>query len=374
MQPSLCSRPFFILPCVHPAYPQVGIIRTLKIGIYFALWFALSTGYNLQNKVRLNLLPLPWCQSAFSLFVGTAFVMPLWLTGLRKAPILSKDAIMTLLPIAFCHSIGHIGAVVSAGAGAVSFTQIVKAAEPVFTCFLSALILGSRSKRRHRHPSRKKMEAPACFTARHRATPLTACLAACRPLPAVAPLTLLSLAPIVLGVSLASMTELSFTWLAFGGAMLSNLAFAIRNICSRASMDKPKGENMTPENLFGVLTVMSFCFALPLALIMEGPKALAVFAASTAASGPAPILKASIATGLYFYTYNEVAMLALNNVHPVTHAVANTIKRVVILLACVVFFKTPMTPLCTAGSAIAIAGGYLYSLAKGREKAAAKKA
>ena len=34
-----------------------------------------------------------------------------------------------------------------------------------------------------------------------------------------------------------------------------------------------------------------------------------------------------------------------------------------------IFFKTPMTPLCTAGSAIAIAGGYLYSLAKGREKA-----
>ena len=61
-------------------------------------------------------------------------------------------------------------------------------------------------------------------------------------------------------------------------------------------------------------------------------------------------------------------MLALNNVDAVTHAVANTIKRVVILLACVVAFRTPMTPLCTAGSAIAIAGGYLYSLAKGAEK------
>merc|ERR1719240_2435513 len=160
------------------------------------------------------------------------------------------------------------------------------------------------------------------------------------------------------------MTELSFTWLSFGGAMLSNLAFAIRNICSRASMDKPKGENMTPENLFGVLTVMSFCFALPLALIMEGPKALAVYSASALASSPGAILKSSVATGLYFYTYNEVAMLA----------VANTIKRVVILLACVIVFQTPMTPLCTSGSAIAIVGGYLYSLAKGAEKAAAKKA
>ena len=53
---------------------------------------------------------------------------------------------------------------------------------------------------------------------------------------------------------------------------------------------------------------------------------------------PPPSLRARLS-----YTYNEVAMLALNNVNPVTHAVANTIKRVVILLACVIFFKTPMT-------------------------------
>jgi solute carrier family 35 protein E1 len=58
----------------------------------------------------------------------------------------------------------------------------------------------------------------------------------------------------------------------------------------------------------------------------------------------------------------------------VTHAVANTIKRVVILLACVVGFRTPMTPLCTAGSAIAIVGSYLYSLAKGKDKLKAKAA
>ena len=118
---------------------------------------------------------------------------------------------------------------------------------------------------------------------------------------------------------------------------------------------------------------MSFLFALPLALLIEGPTAMSVFAASTLKAPTSAILSASVATGLYFYTYNEVAMLALNNVHPVTHAVANTIKRVVILLACVVFFRTPMTPLCQLGSAIAIAGGYVYSLAKNREKNMAKK-
>jgi len=305
-------------------------VRTIKIGIYFALWFALSTGYNIANKVRLNALAMPWSHSAASLAVGSSFVSFLWMTGLRKPPKLSAAAVMTLAPIAFCHSIGHIGAVVSAGAGAVSFTQIVKAAEPVFTCGLSALLLG------------QTVSAPVAI----------------------------SLIPIVFGVALASVSELSFTWTSFFGAMLSNLAFAARNILSRASMDKPKGENMTPENLFGVLTVMSFMYALPLALAMEGPKALATWAAASQTVAPAYILKYTISTGLYFYLYNEVAMLALNNVHPVTHAVANTIKRVVILLACVLIFRTPMTPMCSIGSAIAIIGSYFYSMAKGKDKAA----
>lgn len=55
-------------------------------------------------------------------------------------------------------------------------------------------------------------------------------------------------------------------------------------------------------------------------------------------------------------SYNEVAFLALNSVAPVTHAVGNTIKRVVIILASVIVFKTPMTTLGATGSAIAIFG------------------
>merc|ERR1712060_72427 len=206
--------------------------------------------------------------------------------------------------------------------------QIVKAAEPVFTCGLSALLLG------------QTVSLPVA----------------------------LSLLPIVCGVALASVSELSFTWVSFFGAMLSNLAFAARNILSRASMDKPKGENMTPENLFGVLTVMSFLYALPLAFLMEGGKVAATWSAAVATTPMPKIIQSTIATGLYFYLYNEVAMSALARVHPVTHAVANTLKRVVILVACVVFFGTPMTKMSMLGSGIAIVGSYFYSMAKGRDK------
>jgi hypothetical protein len=50
-------------------------------------------------------------------------------------------------------------------------------------------------------------------------------------------------------------------------------------------------------------------------------------------------------------------------VNPVTHAVGNTIKRVVIIVASVIAFKTPMSTGSIIGSSIAIAGTLMYSLA-----------
>lgn len=45
-------------------------------------------------------------------------------------------------------------------------------------------------------------------------------------------------------------------------------------------------------------------------------------------------------------------------------AVGNTIKRVVIILASVAWFRTSMRPLAIVGSTVAIAGTLLYSVAK----------
>ena len=50
-----------------------------------------------------------------------------------------------------------------------------------------------------------------------------------------------------------------------------------------------------------------------------------------------------LASGLSFYLYNEVAFYTLDAVHPITHAVGNTIKRVILILFSVVRFGTPMT-------------------------------
>jgi solute carrier family 35 protein E1 len=100
--------------------------KTLKISAYFALWYALNIGYNIYNKQALNAVALPWTMATFQLFAGVPYVLFLWLTGLRKAPKLSNADVAKIAPSALCLMLTHVGGVISFGAGAISFTHIVK--------------------------------------------------------------------------------------------------------------------------------------------------------------------------------------------------------------------------------------------------------
>jgi solute carrier family 35 protein E1 len=302
------------------------IFETLKTTSFFALWYLFNIAYNIYNKKALNALPMPWTMALLQLFVGIPYVSVLWLTGLRKAPKCSVDNIKTLIPVSLGHLGTHIGAVISLGAGAVSFTHIVKASEPVVSAALSFVILGAVSSWQ----------------------------------------TYLTLLPIVGGVALASLKELSFTWVGFIAAMVSNLSSALRGILAKKTMGGGVGENMTEVNLYAVLTILSFFFLLPISLMVEPPAAIAAAWATATSSGLTPgyLTKMSLLAGAFYYLYNEVAFLALGRVNPVTHAVGNTIKRVVIIIASVIAFKTPISTLGIIGSSIAIVGTLLYSLAK----------
>lgn len=308
-----------------------SILETLQTGSYFALWYLFNIGYNIYNKQALNAVAKPWTIATIQMITGIFYFVPLWLLGLRKAPKLSVDDIKTLLPIAFCHTGVHVGAVIALGAGAVSFAHIVKASEPVVTCLLNFLFLG-------------------------------------QVLPTQVYLTLL---PIIGGVAIASMKELSFTYLALAAAMLSNLSSSARGVLSKKTMTGKKiGENLDAQNLYAVLTGLSSIILIPLMLAFEGTS---FFPAAKALIDGGEFTKKSLSilvalSGACYYAYNEVAFLALGKVNPVTHAVGNTIKRVVIIVASVIAFKAPMSQGSIIGSTIAIAGTLLYSLAMNASK------
>ena len=311
--------------------PKGSIFETLQVGIYFALWYLFNIAYNIYNKQALNILDYPWTIATIQMATGIAYFVPLWLLGLRKAPKLNASELKTLFPIALCHTGVHVGAVIALGAGAVSFAHIVKASEPVVTCGLNALLLGEI-------------------------------------LPTSVYMTLL---PIIGGVAIASMKELSFTVLALASAMLSNVSSAARGVLSKKTMSGKKiGENLDAQNLYAVLTAMSTVILIPMMLGFEGTGMFKAFGDLVAAGDHTKKSLAALLAlgGASYYAYNEVAFLALGKVNPVTHAVGNTIKRVVIIVASVIAFKTPMSTGSIVGSSVAIAGTLLYSLAMNASK------
>lgn len=305
--------------------------RRLKLLVLFVLWYVLNIAYNIGNKLVLTALPIPWTSATIELFFGLPYVGLLWITGLRARPILSFKNIKTLSPSAFFLMCTHVFGVISFGAGAISFTHVLKATEPVWTALISAVFFRD-------------------FL----------------PIPVYA-----SLVPIILGVSIASMKELSFTWLSFFSGGLSAVTSASKAILSKKMLDgKPIGKNLTPANMFAVLTILGFFMILPLSLVIEGPSKITVAWAHARAAGysAAHLWTLLGVSGFLYYIYNEVAFLALSEVSSVTHAVTNTVKRVVIILASVIVFRNPITLLGSVGSGIAIIGALLYALAKNKYK------
>ena len=113
-----------------------------------------------------------------------------------------------------------------------------------------------------------------------------------------------------------------------------------------------------------MLTIIATILTFPFAFYFEGGSFLAQWTKSTAVVGSGWLARQMALDGFYYYAYNEVAFFTLNQVAPVTHSIANTFKRVAIILATVIVFGNKLTPLGAVGSSLAVGGTFLYSLMK----------
>ncbi|XP_016679307.2 glucose-6-phosphate/phosphate translocator 1, chloroplastic isoform X2 [Gossypium hirsutum] len=116
--------------------------KRLKIGIYFATWWALNVVFNIYNKKVLNAYPYPWLTSTLSLACGSLMMLISWATRIAETPKTDFEFWKTLFPVAVAHTIGHVAATVSMSKVAVSFTHIIKSGEPAFSVLVSRFLLG----------------------------------------------------------------------------------------------------------------------------------------------------------------------------------------------------------------------------------------
>eukprot|EP00252_Welwitschia_mirabilis_P000877 TRINITY_DN1085_c0_g2_i1.p1 TRINITY_DN1085_c0_g2~~TRINITY_DN1085_c0_g2_i1.p1 ORF type:complete len:429 (+),score=26.80 TRINITY_DN1085_c0_g2_i1:357-1643(+) len=305
----------------------------LVTGSFFFMWYLLNVIFNILNKKIYNYFPYPYFVSVIHLAVGVAYCLVSWSVGLPKRAPLDKELFWLLVPVSFCHSLGHVMTNVSFATVAVSFTHTIKALEPFFNAAASQFVLGQQI-----------------------------------------PFTLwLSLAPVVIGVSMASLTELSFNWTGFISAMVSNIAFTYRSIYSKKAMT-----GMDSTNVYAYISIISMFMCLPPALIIEGPKLLQHgFTDAIGKVSMGKFISDLFWVGMFYHLYNQLANNTLERVAPLTHAVGNVLKRVFVIGFSIVVFGNKITTQTAIGTTIAIIGVAIYSFIKAKmeeEKLKAKTA
>ena len=292
----------------------------------FSLWYFFNIVFNVYNKSTLNVFPYPWLISTLQLAATSIWMLVVWATGIQEKPKVSKTFLIAVLPVAFFHMVGHVSACVSFSKMAVSFTHVIKAAEPVFSVILSGPLLGTTY-------------SPAVWA---------------------------SLIPIVLGCSMAAMKEVSFSISGFNGAMISNLAMVLRNITSKKQLNDFKA--IDGINLYGILGIVGLFYLVPAAVYMEGRQWAAGWSAAVAKVGAEKLYQMLFLSGVFYHLYNQVSYQALTGISPVTFSVGNSLKRVAVIVASVIYFRNPVSPLNAAGSGLALLGAYLYTKASEKKK------
>jgi len=207
--------------------------------IYFALWYVGNYYYNITNKLALNAAGgktgFPMTISSMQLAVGCVYSIYLWLApDARQKPTVSWDDLVKMVPVALCFMGAHSASVFAMGMGAVSFAQIVKAAEPAFAAVLSQFVYGK---------------------------PVSKAKWLCLPI-------------VIGGVILASVKELDFAWSALISACIANMFAAFRGNENKKLMETPglKERIGSVGNQFALTTILGFLMSIPLVIIQEGSR------------------------------------------------------------------------------------------------------
>ena len=321
---------------------NTGVGAAAVLTILFGLWYWANTAFNIYNKQVLKVFPYPLTCTAVQFAVAGVIMATCWLLRLKKPPRFNTFILRAALPLAFLHACGFVLTNMSLGKVSVAFTHTVKSTEPFFSVLLTPSILGD--------------------------IPTWGIIG--------------SLFPIVGGVALASATDVSFNWIGFASAIGSNIALQSRNVLSKRLMDTGSGKKvrvwkvrkksdeeldtlatLDNVNLFSTMSILAFFVLLPFSLKIEGiPLLTSAFSSTVTGMSTGKLSKMLLLGGIYRCVDVLSSYMILKRVSPVTHSVGNCVKRAVVIVFSIFFFKTTMNALNIIGTILALSGVLMYSI------------
>ncbi|XP_050533531.1 solute carrier family 35 member E1 homolog isoform X2 [Daktulosphaira vitifoliae] len=202
----------------------------------------------------------------------------------------------------------------------VSFTHTVKATMPLFSVVLSRIILGEKQTLK----------------------------------------VYLSLMPIIIGVAIASFTELSFDLVGLLSALVATLQHTLQNIFSKKVLRDTGIHHLRLLHVLGRLALFMF---LPVWLYFDFWHLISVSKFSTNTESY-KVLGLLIIDGILNWLQNILAFSVMSMVTSLTYAVASSSKRIFVVGASLIVLGNPVTLNNICGMALALFGVMAYNKAK----------
>lgn len=288
------------------------------------LWYIVSSSSNVVGKMLLSDFPYPLTVTMVQLTSITLYSGPFFnLWGVRKASSnISWSYYMRLIvPLALGKFLANVFSHVSIWKVPVSYAHTVKATMPLFTVILSRIIL--REKQTWK--------------------------------------VYLSLVPIVGGVAIATLTELSFNMIGLISALASTMAFSLQNIYSKKVLHETGIHHLRLLLILGRLALFMF---LPIWVFHDLIYLIHDPVTKVPVNISYDILGLLFLDGILNWLQNIIAFSVLSIVTPLTYAVASASKRIFVIGVTLFVLGNPVTWLNVFGMAMAILGVLYYNKAK----------
>ena len=292
-------------------------------------WYLGNYYYTINNKKALRAsggkTGFPVTIGFLQMLIGSIYGLFLWTApDARPLPCTTLADLGKIFPVAACAAGAHLSSIFSMNLGAVSFAQIVKAAEPAFAALLGVTLYGK----------------------------------------SVSNAKWLCLLPVIGGIVIASLKEGGgFSLASLLAACIANVFAAFRSNENKKLMETPGLADRigSTGNQFAISTMLGTAALLPFFLTLEASKFgtfMELFKSESA------LRNNLLTSGLYFYLYNELSTLTIKKTSATTQSVANTAKRAIVIVGSAIAFGESLEPIKLFGCAVCIGGVLLYSLAK----------
>ncbi|XP_030761373.1 solute carrier family 35 member E2B-like [Sitophilus oryzae] len=305
------------------AQPAKRGLRNIRAIIFLLLWYFFSGCTLFLNKYILTSLNgnptvLGACQmlmTAMCGFIQLYFPCGMYKTlhRLSKPPGFYKHMIF----VGCTRFLTVVLGLVALNFVAVSFTETIKSSAPLFTVLISRFILG---------------EQTGLYVN-------------------------LSLLPVMAGLALCSINEVSFDAIGFMAAMATNLTECIQNVYSKMLLSGDKFK-YNPAELQFYTSVASIVIQVPATLFLTELNLSNI---------SYNVVLFFVLNGVFFHFQSITAYVLMDYISPVTHSVANTAKRAFLIWLSVFMFGNPVTPLSGLGTITVIVGVFLYIVAQERD-------